>query len=80
MKHSMDYPLELQVKDVAEIMSVCLEKAYDLTRRKDFPDIYEMVDASSFREMRFSSGLTKHHGPYLNKGADGFPQYWGMSP
>jgi excisionase family DNA binding protein len=39
MKQQHDYPLALKVKDVAEIMGVCLEKAYDITRRNDFPAI-----------------------------------------
>jgi excisionase family DNA binding protein len=39
MKEQMDYPLALKVKDVAGIMGVCVEKAYAMTHRKDFPAI-----------------------------------------
>ena len=34
-----DFPLSLKVKDVAKIMGVCVPKAYDMTRRADFPKI-----------------------------------------
>ncbi|PWI56671.1 helix-turn-helix domain-containing protein [Sulfoacidibacillus thermotolerans] len=34
-----DFPLSLTVKDVAKILGVCMPKAYDITRRIDFPVI-----------------------------------------
>lgn len=39
MKQQQDYPLALTVDEAAEIMRVSLRKAYDMTRRIDFPAI-----------------------------------------
>jgi excisionase family DNA binding protein len=39
VKEQQEYPLAIKVKDVAEIMGVCVEKAYAMTHRKDFPAI-----------------------------------------
>lgn len=36
-----DFPLVLKVSEVAEILRVNIHKAYDLSRRKDFPAIRE---------------------------------------
>jgi hypothetical protein len=39
VKQQEDYPLALTAKHVAEIMGVCVPKAYDITKRPDFPAI-----------------------------------------